>query len=67
MSVAFRSTKVRLFTQRKATFCDSYSLADISAMVVVDFADWIKLSLPEDAQHTRRWYESVSSRPSAAA
>lgn len=46
---------------------DSYSLADISAMVVVDFADWIKMSLPEDAQHTRRWYESVSSRPSAAA
>lgn len=46
---------------------DRYSIADISAMVVVDFAAWIKVSVPEDAEHIRRWYESVSSRPSAAA
>lgn len=45
---------------------DSYSIADITAMVVVDFAAWVKLSLPEDAANVRRWYESVSSRPSAA-
>ena len=46
---------------------DRYSIADISAMVVVDFAAWIKVSVPEDAAHIRRWYGSVSSRPSAAA
>jgi hypothetical protein len=35
------------------------------AMVVVDFAKWLKIVLPADAAHALRWYESVSSRPSA--
>lgn len=46
---------------------DSYSIADITAMVVVDFAARVKLSLPEDGVNVRRWYDSVSGRPSAAA
>jgi len=46
---------------------DGYSIADIAAMVVVDFSAWIKLSVPEDAMNTQRWYESVSARPSAQA
>ena len=46
---------------------DSYSLADISAMVVVDFAGWIKITIPDDASHVARWYAEVSKRPSAAA
>jgi len=46
---------------------DLYSIADIAAMVVVDFSAWIKLTLPEDVVNTRRWYESVSARPSAQA
>jgi len=46
---------------------DRYSIADISAMVVVDFSAWIKLSVPEDAMNIQRWYEPVSARPSAQA
>jgi glutathione S-transferase len=46
---------------------DSFSIADISALVVADFASWIKLAAPADALHLKRWHESVSSRPSAAA
>lgn len=46
---------------------DNYSIADISAMVVVDFANWVKISLPETAVHLRRWYDAVSARPSANA
>ena len=46
---------------------DFYSIADISAMVVVDFAAWIKISVPEDADNLKRWYADVSSRPSAVA
>jgi glutathione S-transferase len=46
---------------------DRFSIADIAAIVVVDFSAWIKLSVPEDAVNTRRWYESVSARPSASA
>ena len=45
---------------------DSFSIADITSMISIDFASWIKVSLPEDAIHLRRWYESVSSRPSTA-
>lgn len=46
---------------------DFFSIADISTMVVVDFAAWLKMSLPDDAQNLSRWYESVAGRPSAAA
>jgi len=45
---------------------DRYSIADISALVVTDFAARVKISLPHDAENLRRWYESVSGRPSAA-
>ena len=43
-----------------------YSIADISAMVLVDFAGWVKISIPEDASNLARWYGDVSTRPSAA-
>lgn len=46
---------------------DSYSIADISALVVVDFARWIKIGIPDEAANLARWYADVSSRPSAAA
>ena len=46
---------------------DRFSMADISALVFVDFAKWIKIEIPEDCANVRRWYEEVSQRPSAAA
>ena len=46
---------------------ERFSVADISALVLVDFAAWVKLPVPEDAQHLSRWYAEVSTRPSAAA
>ena len=45
---------------------DNFSIADISAMVVVDFAGWIKITIPEEATNLRRWHREVSARPSAA-
>ena len=44
---------------------DDYTIADITALVMVDFAKWIKVALPEDAANARRWYDEVSNRPSA--
>jgi glutathione S-transferase len=44
-----------------------YSIADITALVAVDFAGWIKLRIPEECGHLRRWYGAVSARPSAKA
>jgi glutathione S-transferase len=46
---------------------DGYSIADISAMVFVDFARWVKISPPDGAANVARWYAQVSARPSAAA
>ena len=45
---------------------DFFSIADIDLLVVVDFAGWLKLELPDDANNARRWYDAVRSRPSAA-
>ena len=44
-----------------------YSIADITAMIVVDFAKRLKIPMPDDATNLQRWYDAVSSRPSAAA
>ncbi len=45
---------------------DRFTAADIMALVMVEFAGWIKLTLPPDAANAQRWYETVSARPSAA-
>ena len=44
-----------------------YSAADITALVTVDFAKALELSVPADHTALKRWYETVSSRPSATA
>jgi glutathione S-transferase len=46
---------------------DRYTIADITALCVVDFAGWVKRKVPAEHVHTWRWYEAVSSRPSAKA
>ena len=46
---------------------DRYSMADITALVLVDFARWIKILAPDDLENLARWYAEVSKRPSAAA
>ena len=44
-----------------------YSIADITALVTVDFSRWIKMPVPDEHQHLRRWHAQVSARPSAKA
>lgn len=44
-----------------------YSIADITALVTVDFADRAGMTVPELHTHTQRWYGQVSARPSANA
>jgi glutathione S-transferase len=46
---------------------ESYSIADITAFVAVDFAKWLKLAIPASCTHLRRWYDAVASRESAKA
>jgi hypothetical protein len=51
---------------RQFVASDRYTIADILALVTVNFASRINLAIPEDCSHLRRWHESVSARPSAA-
>jgi len=46
---------------------DRYSIADITTLVAIDFAGWIKLAIPDDCAHLRRWHQAVAARPSAKA
>lgn len=45
----------------------SFSIADITAMVSVDFAGWIKMTPSGDQQRLHKWLKAVRSRPSAVA
>ena len=45
---------------------ETFSVADIDALVTVDFARAVKRRIPDDAAALKRWYETVSARPSAA-
>jgi glutathione S-transferase len=46
---------------------DFFSVADITALAVVDFAARGKIPVPEDAANLKRWYAAISARPSASA
>jgi glutathione S-transferase len=44
-----------------------FSIADITALVTVDFAGWIKVTVPEHCSNLRRWHGATSRRASASA
>lgn len=46
---------------------DNFTVADICALVAVDFAGMAKQSIPEGCKNLARWHADVSSRPSASA
>jgi glutathione S-transferase len=69
-----RARVERFFATLEAALADKtficgpdYSIADITTLVTVDFAKRIKLAIPDDSVHLRRWYDAVSARPSAKA
>jgi glutathione S-transferase len=45
----------------------AYTVADITAMVAVDFMRVSKLAISDNLSNLQRWHKSVSARPSAAA
>jgi len=62
----FRAMDARLET-RQFVAGDRYTIADISTMVLTDFAAWAKLNVPEECTNFRRWHAAVAARPSAKA
>ena len=46
---------------------DSYSIADITGLIAVDFMKPARIRVPEECTNVLRWHQAVSSRLSAAA
>ena len=46
---------------------DEFTMADITALITIDMAAWIKLPVPDALTNLQRWHRDVSARPSARA
>ncbi len=46
---------------------DSYSVADITGLIAIDFMKPARIDLPAECANVARWHNALSSRPSAAA
>ena len=46
---------------------EQFSAADITALVTIDFAKALDISVPEGHRSLTRWYDAVSARPGTAA
>src|SRR5436853_493501 len=52
---------------RKYIAGDNFSIADITALVGIDFGRLTDIRITDNQKNLKRWHESVSSRPSAKA
>ena len=57
----------RELADRRFAASDAYSVADITALVAIDFMKPAKLVLPAELKNVARWHAEVSARPSAKA
>jgi len=57
----------RELAQRRFIAGEGFSVADITALVTMDFMKPAKLARPPELVHLARWYDEVSARPSAKA
>ncbi len=46
---------------------DDFTITDITALCAIDFAKLAKVEIAPEHEHLKRWYDSVSSRPSTKA
>jgi glutathione S-transferase len=46
---------------------ERFSIADITALVAIDFAGWMKIAPSGEQKNLQRWYRAVAARPSAKA
>ncbi|MDX8537498.1 glutathione S-transferase [Mesorhizobium abyssinicae] len=53
--------------QREFAAGDSYSIADITGLIAIDFMKPARIRVPEECTNVLRWHAAISSRPSAAA
>lgn len=46
---------------------DTFTIADITALIAIDFRKLARIEIPDELTHLKDWHKKVSSRPSAAA
>jgi len=66
-ALEFLSLLDRELAEREFAAGDSYSIADVTGLIAVDFMKLARLSVPEDLANVRRWHAALAARPSAAA
>ncbi len=53
-----------LLTDQEYLAGENFSMADITAFVVIEFAAWgIRQTMPENMAHVQRWYRQLGLRP----
>ena len=55
------------FAEAEFAAGDTFSIADITGMIAIDFMKPARIELPQDLAHVRRWYAALKARPSAEA
>jgi glutathione S-transferase len=63
----FLSYLDRELKERRFVAGESFSVADITGLVAVDFMKPAKLTMPEGLTNVLRWHAEISARPSARA
>lgn len=66
-AVAFLKILDDELASREFVAGDSYSIADITGLIAIDFMKPARIKVPEECANVLRWHQAVSSRLSAAA
>ena len=65
MALFFARRDARL-AEREFLASDRYTVADITALCVVEFARVCKLRIPDGCANLKRWHDAIRERPSTA-
>src|ERR1700674_5228007 len=66
-ALKFLPTLERQLADRPFVCGESFTVADITGLVALDFMKFAGIALPDDAAQVRRWHQTLAARPSAAA
>ena len=66
-ALEFMAILDRELQSREFAAGDAFSIADITGLCALDFMKPARIQIPQELTHVRRWYETIKSRPSAAA
>ncbi|WP_421850990.1 glutathione S-transferase [Oricola sp.] len=63
-AIAFAELLDGELANRRFVAGDTFSVADITAVIAADFCKPARIRIPEEFAHLRRWYDEVRERPS---